>query len=60
MLQAADTAKAQRRPVLIYPEGTRVPHGRRPKLQAGFAGLYARLWQLGAYASPMPKSELPC
>jgi 1-acyl-sn-glycerol-3-phosphate acyltransferase len=43
MLQAADVAKAQRRPVLIFPEGTRVPHGRAPKLQAGFAGLYARL-----------------
>lgn len=43
MLQAADEAKAQRRAVLIFPEGTRVPHGRAPKLQAGFAGLYARL-----------------
>jgi 1-acyl-sn-glycerol-3-phosphate acyltransferase len=43
MLQAADEAKAQQRPVLIFPEGTRVPHGRSPKLQAGFAGLYARL-----------------
>lgn len=43
MLQAADVAKAQQRAVLIFPEGTRVPHGRQPKLQAGFAGLYARL-----------------
>jgi 1-acyl-sn-glycerol-3-phosphate acyltransferase len=43
MLQAADAAKAQQRPVLIFPEGTRVPHGRALKLQAGFAGLYARL-----------------
>jgi 1-acyl-sn-glycerol-3-phosphate acyltransferase len=43
MLQAADDAKAQQRPVLIFPEGTRVPHGQAPKLQAGFAGLYARL-----------------
>jgi 1-acyl-sn-glycerol-3-phosphate acyltransferase len=43
MLQAADVAKAQQRPVLIFPEGTRVPHGDAPKLQAGFAGLYARL-----------------
>lgn len=43
MLQAADEAKAQHRAVLIFPEGTRVPHGRAPKLQAGFAGLYARL-----------------
>jgi 1-acyl-sn-glycerol-3-phosphate acyltransferase len=29
--------------VLIFPEGTRVPHGQTPRLQAGFAGLYARL-----------------
>jgi 1-acyl-sn-glycerol-3-phosphate acyltransferase len=43
MLSAADEAKAQARAVLIFPEGTRVPHGRQPKLQAGFAGLYARL-----------------
>jgi 1-acyl-sn-glycerol-3-phosphate acyltransferase len=43
MLQAADAAKAQQRAVLIFPEGTRVLHGRSPKLQAGFAGLYARL-----------------
>jgi 1-acyl-sn-glycerol-3-phosphate acyltransferase len=43
MLQAADIAKEQGRPVLIFPEGTRVPHGQMPKLQAGFAGLYARL-----------------
>jgi 1-acyl-sn-glycerol-3-phosphate acyltransferase len=43
MLQAADDARAQQRAVLIFPEGTRVPHGRAPRLQAGFAGLYARL-----------------
>jgi 1-acyl-sn-glycerol-3-phosphate acyltransferase len=43
MLQAADDAKLQQRAVLIFPEGTRVPHGDAPKLQAGFAGLYARL-----------------
>lgn len=43
MLAAADEAKTQRRAVLIFPEGTRVPHGRAPKLQAGFAGLYTRL-----------------
>jgi 1-acyl-sn-glycerol-3-phosphate acyltransferase len=28
------------RPLAIFPEGTRVPHGTRPPLQAGFAGLY--------------------
>jgi 1-acyl-sn-glycerol-3-phosphate acyltransferase len=43
MLQAADRAKMQARIVLIFPEGTRVPHGRTVKLQAGFAGLYGRL-----------------
>jgi len=43
MLHAADKAKTQQRTVLIFPEGTRVPHGEAPKLQAGFAGLYGRL-----------------
>jgi 1-acyl-sn-glycerol-3-phosphate acyltransferase len=43
MLQAADAAKAQQRAVLIFPEGTRVARGQAPRLQAGFAGLYARL-----------------
>lgn len=31
------------RPVAIFPEGTRVPHGTRPPLRAGFAGLYRAL-----------------
>ena len=31
------------RPLAIFPEGTRVPHGQRPPLQAGFAGLYKLL-----------------
>jgi 1-acyl-sn-glycerol-3-phosphate acyltransferase len=43
MLRAADDAKAAGRSVLIFPEGTRVAHGEAPPLQAGFAGLYARL-----------------
>lgn len=43
MLLGADKAKTQGRTVLIFPEGTRVPHGQQVKLQAGFAGLYARL-----------------
>ena len=35
----AETGRA----VLIYPEGTRVPHGEAPKLGSGFAGLYRAL-----------------
>ncbi|MEY4159414.1 MAG: hypothetical protein RLZZ136_35 [Pseudomonadota bacterium] len=31
---------AKNRPLVIFPEGTRVPHGTRPPLQSGFAGLY--------------------
>ena len=31
------------RPIVIFPEGTRVPHGQRPVLQAGFAALYKLL-----------------
>src|SRR6478735_8068491 len=31
------------RPLIIFPEGTRVPHGQRPPLQSGFAGLYKLL-----------------
>ena len=43
MLRAAKLAKANGRPILIFPEGTRVPHGQRVALRAGFAGLYAQL-----------------
>jgi 1-acyl-sn-glycerol-3-phosphate acyltransferase len=31
------------RPLAIFPEGTRIPHGARPPLRAGFAGLYKLL-----------------
>lgn len=31
------------RPIVIFPEGTRVPHGTRAPLQAGFAALYKLL-----------------
>ncbi len=34
---------AQGRPVIIFPEGTRVLHGDQPPLQSGFAGLYKML-----------------
>jgi 1-acyl-sn-glycerol-3-phosphate acyltransferase len=43
MLAEGKMAIAQGRPVAIFPEGTRVPHGRRPALRAGFAGLYRAL-----------------
>jgi 1-acyl-sn-glycerol-3-phosphate acyltransferase len=31
------------RPLCLFPEGTRVPHGEAPPLKSGFAGLYALL-----------------
>ena len=43
MLVAGKEAAASGRPVLIYPEGTRVRSGGMPPLQAGFAGLYKAL-----------------
>jgi 1-acyl-sn-glycerol-3-phosphate acyltransferase len=36
-------AVARGRPVVIFPEGTRVPAGETPPLQSGFAGLYRAL-----------------
>lgn len=43
MLAEAKQRIADGRPLVIFPEGTRVPHGTRPPLQAGFAGLYKML-----------------
>jgi 1-acyl-sn-glycerol-3-phosphate acyltransferase len=43
MLRAAGEAVAEGRPIVIFPEGTRVPPGDRPPLQPGFAGLYRAL-----------------
>lgn len=43
MLAAARAAREAHRPVIIFPEGTRVPHGEAPPLRAGFAGLYKAL-----------------
>ena len=40
MLKSVRDYLAQGRPIIIFPEGTRVPHGAQPPLQAGFAGLY--------------------
>jgi len=41
--QAASAATAEGRAICLFAEGTRVPHGQRPPLQSGFAGLYALL-----------------
>jgi 1-acyl-sn-glycerol-3-phosphate acyltransferase len=43
MVAAGRSAIETGRAVLIFPEGTRVPHGTRPRLQSGFAGLYRAL-----------------
>ncbi len=40
MVAAAKKLSAQGRPLVIFPEGTRMPHGQRGELRAGFAGLY--------------------
>ncbi|ACY34442.1 hypothetical ABC transporter ATP-binding protein Rv1348/MT1390 [Comamonas thiooxydans] len=45
--------------ILVLRDGEIAEQGRHAQLLAE-DGLYARLWQLGAYVSPMPKSELPC
>ena len=43
MMAEARAAIATGRPVIIFPEGTRVPYGQAPPLQPGFAGLYRAL-----------------
>lgn len=43
MLSEARAFISTGRPLAIFPEGTRVPHGTRPPLQSGFAGLYKLL-----------------
>lgn len=40
MLRTARERVGERRPLIIFPEGTRVPHGQQPRLQSGFAGIY--------------------
>lgn len=43
MIRSAKALVADGRPLVIFPEGTRVPHGEIRPLQAGFAGLYKAL-----------------
>lgn len=43
MIALGKEAVAAGRPIIIYPEGTRVPHGETPPLRPGFAGLYRLL-----------------
>jgi 1-acyl-sn-glycerol-3-phosphate acyltransferase len=43
MLKAAQAAVAAGRPIMIFPEGTRVRPGEQPPLQPGFAGIYRAL-----------------
>jgi 1-acyl-sn-glycerol-3-phosphate acyltransferase len=43
MMARGKQAKADGRPVVIFPEGTRVPTGETPPLRPGFAGLYRAL-----------------
>ncbi len=43
MLTQSRHVIAEGRPIVIFPEGTRVPRGQRPALQSGFAGLYKML-----------------
>jgi 1-acyl-sn-glycerol-3-phosphate acyltransferase len=43
MMAEAKAAVAGGRPVIIFPEGTRVPYGASPELRPGFAGLYRAL-----------------
>jgi 1-acyl-sn-glycerol-3-phosphate acyltransferase len=43
LVEEGKTATASGRPVIIYPEGTRVRVGETPKLKSGFAALYRAL-----------------
>lgn len=43
MMVLAKAAKADGRPVVIFPEGTRIEPGETPALRPGFAGLYRAL-----------------
>jgi len=40
MIASARAHLAEGRPLALFPEGTRIPHGKTPPLRSGFAGLY--------------------
>lgn len=43
MLTEAKRIIGEGRPIMIFPEGTRVPHGQTPELKSGISGLYRLL-----------------
>jgi 1-acyl-sn-glycerol-3-phosphate acyltransferase len=43
LVAEGEKVRAEGRPVVIFPEGTRVAPGEQPELQSGFAGLYRAL-----------------
>ena len=43
MMRAAESAIAENRPIIIFPEGSRMPVGEAPTLKPGVAGLYKML-----------------
>ncbi len=43
MLVAARALSAEGRPLAIFPEGSRIPHGEERELKSGFAGIYKLL-----------------
>lgn len=57
MVAAARRELADGRMLAIFPEGTRVPHGQRPPLRSGFAGLYKLL---GLPVVPVAIDSGPC
>jgi 1-acyl-sn-glycerol-3-phosphate acyltransferase len=57
MVAAARRLVAEGRPLAIFPEGTRVPHGTAHPLQSGFAALYK---VLGLPVIPVAVDSGPC